>query len=132
MNFVGTKNFTLEGDPKLACSCGCGLLPDQDFMQRVQMVRDLVGVPLPVISGARCSTYNSKVSSTGASGPHTRRRAIDLGVSGELAYRVVKVASKCGMTGIGVSQKGPHGSRFVHLDDLPNGPGCPRPWIWSY
>lgn len=130
--FVGTKNFTLAGDPKLACSCGCGLVPDQDFMEKVQMARDLVGLPLPVISGARCSTYNSQVSSTGATGPHTTGRAIDFAVSGELAFRLVKALTKCGMTGIGVSQKGPHASRFIHADDLPNGPGCPRPFVWSY
>ncbi len=36
------------------------------------------------------------------------------------------------MKGIGIKQKGDYASRFVHLDDLPNGSGQPRPWCWSY
>lgn len=130
--FTGTKNFSVAGDPKLACSCGCGMLPEQDFMEKVQVVRDIVGKPLPVNSGARCPTYNAKVSGTEKSGPHTTGRAIDFGVSGTLAHRLIAVLIQEGFTGIGVSQKGPHGKRFIHADDLPNGPGCPRPWVWSY
>jgi len=31
-----------------------------------------------------------------------------------------------------VNQKGPHAARFIHLDDLPDAEGQPRPTIWSY
>lgn len=132
MPFVGTKDFTVEGDPKLACSCGCGMLPEQDFMERVQRVRDRVNFPLKVVSGARCPTYNAKVSATGLDGPHTTGRAIDLAVSGYMALLVIDAMRAEGITGIGVSQKGPHDKRFVHGDDLPPATGRPRPWIWSY
>lgn len=33
-------------------------------------------------------------------------------------------------TGIGIQQKG--GDRYIHLDNLPNAPGQPRPTVWSY
>jgi hypothetical protein len=42
----------------------------------------------------------------------------------------MRLALAKGFTGIGVQQKG--GGRFIHLDNLPNGPGQPRPTVWSY
>ena len=129
-DFTGTPNFSLAGDPKLACSCGCGMLPKQDFMERVQRVRDRVGFAMPVTSGARCPAYNALVSHTAEHGPHTTGRAIDLNLRGGQALEVIAAALAEGFTGIGVSQKG--AGRFLHLDDLPDGPGCPRPFIWSY
>jgi hypothetical protein len=43
---------------------------------------------------------------------------------------VLKLALEAGFTGIGVAQKG--SGRFMHLDDLLNDEGQPRPTIWSY
>ena len=56
------------------------------------------------------------------------------------ALRLVEIARKYGMTGIGLKQdsKTPHKSRFVHLDNLNSttdkeiGFEGPRPWVWSY
>jgi len=127
LRFTGTKNFK---PAEVACKCGCGFLPDAEFMNKVQTLRDVVGFPLPVTSCARCKVYNAKVSSTGDDGPHTTGRAIDCGVSRANAFFVVSAAMKLGFSGIGVQQKGD--SRFIHLDDLPNAPGQPRPTIWSY
>lgn len=87
---------------------------------------------LPVSSGYRSPEHNAKVSSTGEAGPHTTGLAVDLTCSGALALLVVKMALGLKFTGVGISQKGPHGSRFVHLDLLQDGPGCPRPWLWGY
>ena len=120
-------NFT---QAEVSCKCGCGFTLQPDFLQRVQRLRDVVGFALPVSSGGRCPAHNAKVSSTGANGPHTTGRAIDLAVSRLQALLVIAAALKLGFTGIGVQQKGD--KRFVHLDDLPNAPGQPRPTIWSY
>lgn len=122
-----TPNFS---NAELACKCGCGLLPQRDFMERVQALRLAFGKPMRVTSAARCPDHNSRVSGTGRTGPHTTGRAIDIGVQGGDAVLLLKLALAHGFTGIGVAQKG--ASRFIHLDDLPNGPGCPRPWVWSY
>ena len=52
------------------------------------------------------------------------------------ALRLVEVAKKYGMTGIGVKQNGPAGKRFIHLDNL--GSICTKltggsqPWVGSY
>lgn len=127
MKFTGTKNFT---PAEVACKCGCGFLPEQDFMERVQRLRDLVGFTLPVSSGARCPEYNAKVSKTGQTGPHTTGRAIDFAVRGKQAFVLVAMLQGCSFTGIGVQQKGD--GRFIHGDDLTDTPTHPRPWVWSY
>jgi zinc D-Ala-D-Ala carboxypeptidase len=111
---------------ELFCKCGCGMLPAQDFMDKVEKLRVAVGFPLRVTSAARCPDHNSRVSGTGRSGPHTTGRAIDLGVTHGQAYTVLAKALEMRFTGIGVNQKG--GARFIHLDDLTAG----RPTVWSY
>ena len=122
-----TPNFP---NHELTCKCGCGMLPAQDFMAKVQRLREMAGFPMAVSSAARCPKHNSKVSSTGTTGPHTTGRAIDLAVSHDKAHVVLTLAMRMGFSGIGVQQKG--GGRFIHLDDLPNAPGQPRPTVWSY
>jgi len=109
------------------------MLPDQDFMEKVETLRVVYDKPMKVNSAARCPAYNEKVSSTGRTGPHTTGHAIDIGVSGSDAHFLLRIAMKYGnFTGVGVSQKGPHEKRFLHFDDLTANVGQPRPWIWSY
>lgn len=115
---------------ELACKCGCGMLPAQDFMEKIERLRVSVGFALPVSSAARCPEHNAKVSSSGRDGPHTTGRAIDLAVFGSKAHLVLSTAVRMGFTGIGVQQKG--GGRFLHLDDLPAADRHPRPYVWSY
>ena len=117
-------------DYELRCKCGCGLLPVQAFMDRIEALRVAFDKPMTVTSAARCPEHNAKVSGTGRTGPHTTGRAIDIGIQGGDALRLVGMAIQMGFTGIGVAQKG--GGRFIHIDDLKNGPHSPRPWIWSY
>lgn len=121
--------FSYETDSKLACSC-CGAQGMNDqFMVRIDALRADYDKPLIVTSGYRCSAYNQRVSSTGESGPHTTGLAIDLHVSGEDAHRLLDLAFTYQFLGIGIAQKGNHGARFIHLDDISAGN---RPWVWSY
>jgi zinc D-Ala-D-Ala carboxypeptidase len=115
---------------ELACRCGCGMLPSVEFMAKVERLRMRAGFPMPVSSAARCPAWNAQVSGTGTTGPHTTGRAIDLAVSHSRALELIRLALQMDFTGIGVNQKGP--ARFLHLDDLPNKDGQPRPHIWSY
>ena len=126
-----TPHFTVA---ELACKCGCGMLPEKSFMEKVETLRAVYGKPMRVASAARCPAHNDLVSSTGRNGPHTTGRAIDIAVAGEDAHQLLRVAMRfCSFTGIGVSQKGaPREGRFLHFDDLPNAPGQPRPTLWSY
>ena len=116
-------------DAELACKCGCGLLPPADFRAKLERLRERHGKPLRVTSGARCPKHNAATSGTGLTGPHTKR-ACDFGVRGKEALDLIRLALEQGFTGIGVSQKGDF--RFIHVDDLPDAPGQPRPHIWSY
>jgi zinc D-Ala-D-Ala carboxypeptidase len=105
-------------------------LIDTVFLEKLDELRERCGFPFVISSGYRCPTHNAAVSSTGKSGPHTTGRAADIAVSHGQAFTVLAEALQMGFTGIGVQQKG--GSRFIHLDMLPNGPGQPRPTVWSY
>ena len=121
-----TKSFTFE---ELKCR-GTGLCDmDPAFLEKLQLIRDEFGKPMYPSSGYRHPDHNEKVSTTGRHGPHTTGHAVDIAISGRDAIRLMAIAQKHGMTGIGVSQKGPHDKRFLHLDDLT---GDNRPWIWSY
>lgn len=117
-------NFTRD---EFACKhCGERKTPDE-FIDKLQRLRDLVDFPLTVTSGYRCPEHNARVSSTGRTGPHTTGRAVDLSVNRKDAYMVLQAAFAMGeFTGIGVQQKGT--GRFIHLDDLAEG----RPTVWSY
>ncbi len=114
---------------EMACRASGALVVDTGLMEALEALRAAVGRPLPVTSGYRSPAHNAAVSETGLAGPHTTGLAVDLGVSGDLAFAVVKAALILGFTGIGVSQRGPFEKRFVHLDRLTAGP---RPAIWSY
>lgn len=117
------KYFT---ENELKCShCGEQGMND-DFMQKVEKLREELGFPFPVTSAYRCPEHpiEAKKSTPGA---HASGRAIDIGVSHGQAYALMHAAFKAGFTGIGVNQKG--GSRFIHLDDLNS---VVRPTVWSY
>ena len=122
-----TPKFTAA---ELTCKCGCGMLPERSVMDKIESLRNQLGVPFPVTSAARCPAYNAKVSSTGATGPHTTGRAIDIAVGQDKALALVRAALFAGFTGVGVQGKG--AGRFIHLDDLPNTATSPRPRLWSY
>ena len=122
-----TEHFTRD---ELQCHCGCGgCQMDERFLERLEALRQAFGAPLRLSSAWRCPDYNERISATGRTGPHTTGHAVDVLISGKDAYRLIHLALSLGFTGIGISQHGPHEKRFIHLDDLTDGP---RPWVWSY
>jgi len=132
--------FSYDTDTMLACPCCNFQGMDETFMKNIDRLRDDCGFPFIVTSGYRCPRHNSRVSSTGGNGPHTTGKAIDLRVSGEKAHKLLSVvfspqyfgypSGKPIFTGIGIQQKGPDSTRFIHLDSCQN--PYPRPWVWSY
>ena len=121
---MATENFTND---ELRCKCGCGLLPPGAFQIELQFLRNVYGRPMKLNSAARCPAYNARVSSTGRKGPHTVG-AVDVAVYGQDAVDLIVLAIRHGWYGIGVSQEGPHESRFVHLDRRPFAQRA----VWSY
>jgi zinc D-Ala-D-Ala carboxypeptidase len=119
---------------ELKCKCGqcssTGEEMNHSFMQKIEALRAQLNFPFAITSAYRCPTHNTIVSSSGMNGAHTTGRAIDIAIARQNAYRLVEAALSIGLTGIGVNQKG--ASRFIHLDDLTESDGFPRPTIWSY
>lgn len=118
---IGTPEWHAGKTPVMIC---------ENFLDKLQHLRDLYARPIIITSGYRSPEYNARVSSTGKTGPHTTGRAVDIAVYGEHALEIVSLAPQCGFTGVGVKQNGDYSGRFIHLDDLDD--YTPRPWLWSY
>ena len=120
------KYFTEE---ELVCRHCNEVGMNDEFMQKVDALREKLGFSFPVNSAYRCA--NHPIGARKAfPGAHASGRAIDIGVAGEEAYKLIQGALEAGFTGIGVSQKGT--TRFIHLDNLESKNYRPRPHIWSY
>lgn len=110
---IKTKNFNLDTDPKLACTCGHSKCdkrtPQQGFMDRLQKLRDLADRPLTVTSGGRCPNHkNEFMRKTPAD--HQKGLAVDIAVAGgNQRAELVSLGIKCGFNAIGVAKT------FVHL-----------------
>lgn len=102
-----SKNFTAG---ELSCRCGCGARPTRDLVRLLQRLRDELGRPLVVTSGARCERHNRAVGGARYS-KHVTGEAVDLSCQdGVLRYALVQKALELGFTGVGVAKD------FVHLD----------------
>lgn len=117
---------------ELACKGSGAIVIETAFLDRLEQLRGIYGRPMVINSAYRSPAHNAAVSSTGTHGPHTTGRAVDVQVHGAHAIELVRRAIECGFTGIGLQQKGPVSSRFVHLDDLPGDERTPRPTVWTY
>ena len=100
-------------------------------MGKLVELRRALGEPLGLNSAWRSVSKNTKAGGAKNS-PHLYGKAVDLRVHGDTAFRVVTMAEQFGFTGIGVRQKGPVASRFLHLDDMEFSDTHYRPTIWSY
>jgi zinc D-Ala-D-Ala carboxypeptidase len=118
---------------ELTCQCGCDHMEmDPEFMDRLESLRTIFDRPMRITSAFRCPNHNAQVSSTGFTGPHTTGKSVDVAVSGQQAHDLLALAIHHNFTGLGISQRGPHNKRFIHLDTITQGPGRPRPRVWSY
>ena len=121
-----TPNFSKS---EMSCRCGCGTSEmEPEFMRMLQELRDQMQGPLRVSSARRCDHHNDQVSTAKnkKNGVHTLGQASDILISGERAMLLFEKARQIGFSGIGLSQRGDHASRFVHLDTKP------RKALWSY
>ena len=92
--FMITKNFSVD---EMKCHCGCGEdSMDMDFMDILQGIREDMNRPLKISSAVRCANHNSKVSSTGKTGPHVPRtegtKAADIIIAGADALRLIDLS----------------------------------------
>ena len=124
-------NWIYFTEEELACkgTDECDMHPE--FMDKLIAVREDYNEPMIITSGYRHLAYNDTIGGAKNS-PHLYGRAVDIKVAGGDALRLIGVALRHGMTGVGVKQRGDHDRRFIHLDDMPQSDTHPRPWIWSY
>jgi len=104
---------------------------DERFISRLVKLRKDFNQPMIISSGYRHESYNQVIGGAKNS-PHLYGKAVDVLVSGKVAYRLMNLAMKHGFTGIGISQRGNHDKRFLHIDTMEDSNVHPRPWVWSY
>lgn len=109
-NKVITTHFS---DGELDCHCGCGKTVAPELLIRLEALREKLGQPVPINSGARCDTYNRQVKGEQQSF-HLRGQAADVAcVDSVFRSRVLRAAIELGFNGIGIAEK------FVHIDLRP-------------
>jgi uncharacterized protein YcbK (DUF882 family) len=101
----------------------------QEYMDIMLAIRIEYGKSLIVTSGYRHESHPLERKKV-ATGEHPRGTAGDYRVRGGDAINLISIAIRHGINRIGIQQKGPHESRFVHLGI--GGEGLPSPAIWSY
>ena len=105
----------------------CGTLEvHEDLLDLLQEAREALG-PLVINSAYRCSTHNAAVSKTGANGPHTTGKAIDIAVRDSQHRKQLITYFAPEVTGLGIAKS------FIHIDLLYEEDGFEmRPNSWVY
>jgi len=102
-----TANFNSE---EMRCPC-CGVEDmDDDFMDMLQMARDIAGIPFHINSGFRCVDHNSDVGGVLGS-MHTRGKAADIRARNNAERGdVVNAVIRAGFNRVGIYES------FIHVD----------------
>jgi hypothetical protein len=113
-------NFTAQ---ELACKCGgrfCNghYLHDEDFLDRLQDVRNTMNKPLRITSGHRCAQWNAVQG--GAPLSMHKRIAVDIKLAGHDPRELLDAGVRAGFRGLGLH------TGFLHLDRRQ------RPAVWTY
>lgn len=116
-----TRNFDRS---EFACRCGCGFADiDLSFVEKLQAVRDRIGMAMYINSGCRCEKHNAEEGGVKHSA-HMRGLAADIKTEdGELRFKLLAAALAEGFERIGI------GKTFVHLDVDHE---LPHPRVWPY
>ena len=101
------------------CKCGCGLMPDKEFVRKLYLFRLLVNERVSMSSVARCKAHNK--AEGGVKNSAHLKGAGDAKWTIRKKFKWVKAAQTAGFNGIGISKK------FIHLDDKHT-----PPKIWTY
>jgi len=104
-----SRNFKQS---ELACPC-CGKCEmDPEFLTRLQVWRDLLGVPVSLASAYRCPAHNKKVGGRPGS-MHLQGKAADPRIIPAMRFRMIELAHKLEFSGIGL------GKAKLHIDTSP-------------
>jgi len=119
------KSKYFSKDKMRWCPCGCGMDVEEFVLRKFDLVRDYVGFPIHINSGARCDEYNAKIGGVKNSA-HTRGTAMDVRFDNEFQKdKILWALGKVGCVRIGVNYE----KKFIHGDfDLK----LPSPAFWIY
>jgi len=124
-----SKNFSrLE----VQCPCGCGANKISSVLiEKLQKVRNIIGLPIITTSGVRCEFYNTSIKASMNSShipdSYGIGNAVDIAcTTSQARYEMVDVAIKF-FRRIGIA--GEHTGNFIHLDIDPY---KTQDVIWTY
>lgn len=122
-----SEYFSLD---ELACKhCGTRGF-NYENLPLLDAIREECGFPFILSSAYRCPQHPAEKNKTSVLlGEHAQGDAVDVLCYGNDAYKLVEVAIAHGVTRIGISQRGEHSKRFIHLGFSKH---KPRFMIWSY
>lgn len=109
-----TKNFDPLIDKKLTCTCGHAACDrrtvDQSTLDKLQIIRDAIGVPMRINSGARCTLHDDEKGRINTD--HQSCKTVDVAFADELqGHKMIAYAARLGATALGFYKK----DKFVHL-----------------
>ena len=119
-----TKNFSIETDPMLACTCGhvdCDKrMVNQDALNMLQYAREAVNRSITVNSGGRCPNHRDE-RHRGKPADHQKCQAIDVrATTSEERGELLEAAFEIGFNAIGIYKWGLHlGYRKERLGKSP-------------
>ena len=100
------KNFS---EDEVSCSC-CGIMGVKPpALDKLQALREAVGVPLTINSAYRCPEHNEAVGGSENS-RHKAGDAFDISLKGVNKYKLLERAKKVGFKGFGFYNS------FLHVD----------------
>ena len=102
-----SRNFKRS---ELSCPCCDRCNMNLAFMDRLQVLRDLYGKPITIVSGYRCPVHNRAVKGSPKS-DHLRGEAVDIRVNDKTSkelYRLRELAFKLEFNGIGLGRNQLH------------------------
>ena len=105
---------------EIMCPCSCGANKISSVLiEKLQKVRNIIGMPIIITSGVRCEFYNASLKNSSINSIHIPEsyglgQAVDIScTTSKYRYELVQVAQKF-FNRIGISG-GSYGG-FVHLD----------------
>jgi zinc D-Ala-D-Ala carboxypeptidase len=109
------KNFHPR---ELACPCCQRSELAEDFLLKLEGLREDVGFPLPVTSGFRCEKHNGEIPGAAKNSQHMQGLAVDISTKSMTAshrFLLLEKALALGFKGIGVY------AAHIHLDERKEG-----------
>lgn len=103
-----SKNFNLK---EFECHCCGTVILDSVLLQKLQELRDIIGVEIYITSGYRCEKHNKTVGGVPKS-QHLYGRAADIHARSYPLGNLLEKAETLDFGGIGTYSK----QGFIHLD----------------